>query len=822
VGAAATAAGCIALLWLISGCAFFSYLGYRVSPSYPKDESQLLSLPGLRQDVNVYIDAWGIPHIEAEEEEDLLRATGFMHGRNRFFQMDVLRRVARGRLSELVGSQPWPPETTVELDIAMRGWGLERKAKEDAARLRPGSLRLMKAYVAGVNRALALYPPVEYEVLRVDPMPWAVEDSFAVGRLLIWIITQNWQQETSRLLLALEGGVDRAEKIYPSSPWPGPTSLEVHGAPKELPPAVVPEIKGLFPLDPVPLKEAGNEMGSFQVLSWLGPASNSWIVGGARTASGSPLLANDPHLPHLLPSIMFQQHLRCKDLDVIGATVPGIPYVFTGHNNRVAWGITSAAFDAADLYIEKLGPEDPVTVAGPAGPEPLITEELVVRVRDGISMSEITHTLRRTKRGPLLNDIYPSLLPEGAPLISIRWIAEGASGGFIIQNLADINRASTVADLKAALGELKVPLNAVVAADVDGDVALFATGAVPIRMSHRGTFPVPAWVSAYAWSGEIQGLNLPASTDRPDYFAHGNNIMADSRFLLPFVQVDSAPSYRFERIVELLRESEGHTKESTAKIQADTYSLRGQRVCPFFIRDIEGLSDKSPLEEVAFRLLRDWDYSAHAASQGAVVFFAIYQEMLRGALSDELDSEGLRFLLAERFIIKVSDLWIPDADHVVWDDRATPSVEGRPEVVRRAFRGAVTWLSENLNADPQRWSWGAVHRLKPTHFLGSSLGAFNLESFGAPGETASVWKGHFDASDEERPFSVTAGPVYRMIVDLADLDHAWWIIDTGASGWPLSLHYGDQYDLWRRGDYIPMVMDWQEIRDTAIAELQLR
>jgi penicillin amidase len=805
----------------MTGCAAWSYLGYRLSPDYPEDKTESLELPGLRAPVRVYLDDLGVPHVEAEHELDLVRSVGFLHGRARFFQMDTARRYARGRLSELVGEQKALLGSTVEVDTAMRGWGFDSSTRAEAAVLDGELKTFMTAYVEGVNAALERFEPVEYRLLRVRPEPWTIADSLAVGHLLAWGITHNWQQELCRLLLALHGGHERAEEILPSLPWPGDPSLTADGEPRSLPPSVAPELEDMFPERPWSGASAEGQVGTSASMSLprFEGASNGWVLGGMRSASGMPLLVGDPHLPHTLPSVLFQQHLRCPGLDVIGATMPGVPYVIFGHNEKVAWTITAAMADVLDLYIELPDPERSDRILGPGGPQELTVEPVVLRVREGSELRERIVRIRHTPRGPLINDMYPELLPDGAPLVSIHGIP--ATVASTLLSIRRANRAGNVRELREAMVGLLSPISSVSAADTNGDISLFASGTVPLRENHRGTFPAPGWLEEYGWKGQAPPEDIPHATGAGrDFFVNTNNLMIDPARSPVLFQIDSAPSYRRDRVVELIEAADIHTTESNSRMQGDTLLIRATRLLPALL---EELQPETRLQRQALQLLASWDHRAEPDSAACTLFFTIYREALIGALRDEVDEKALTFLLSFRYFMNGSDLWFDDPEHPVWDDRSTGGRETRSEIVRSAFVRALGWLQEELGGDdPAAWRWGELHTLQPQHALGSKVRAFNLPSRAAPGASTSVWKAHFDHGQSDHPYRCIYGPVLRMIVDLADIEHASWIIDTGSSGWPRSPHYGDQHELWRSTDLAPMVSNWEEIKRDAVGVLTLR
>jgi len=707
--------------------------------------------------------------------------------------------------------------------VAQNSHGVDEATDAEVDHLDGELKQLVTAYVEGVNMALERFEPIEYELLRVQPEPWTIADSMAVGHLVAWGITHNWQQELCRLLLALHGGHERAEQILPSQPWPGDPSLTAEGEPRRLPPSVVPELEDLFPARPwsgTKGKAHARASGppSMHLPKFEG-ASNGWVLGGELSSSGMPLLAGDPHLPHTLPSIAFQQHLHCPDLDVIGATVPGVPYVIFGHNEKVAWTITAAMADVLDLYVERPDPKRSDRVLGPDGPEPLVTELAVVRIREGSKFREHTVPIRRTGRGPLINDMYPDLLPEGAPLISIHGIPTAVAS--TVRSLRLANRAGSVRELREAMIGLQCPIASVAAADTNGDIALFASGTVPVREHHRGTFPVPGWLTKYQWSKQASPQDIPFGTGAGrDYFVNTNNLMIDPARTAVLFQIDSAPSYRRDRVVEMVEAAEKHTVVTNARIQGDTVLIRARRIVPVLMEDLQG---QTSLQRQALKLLADWDHRADVDSAACSIFFAIYREAILGAVRDEADEQGVHFLVSFRYFMNGVDLWFDDPQHPVWDDRSTRTQEARAEIVRPAFVRALQWLQEAFGgSDPAAWYWGELHTLQPQHTLGSKVDSFNLPSRGAPGASTSVWKAHFDMGGSEHPYRCMYGPVLRMVIDLADIEHASWIIDTGSSGWPQSPHYGDQHELWRGVQFVPMISDWDQIKQNATGVLTLR
>lgn len=814
------------VLLLAPGCAASRLLGYQLSPDYPDDAAvETLRLPGLKAPVSVVFDAQGVPHVEAQNLEDLARASGFVQGRARFFQMDMMRRLARGRVSEIVGEQPLVSSTTAEYDKTMRGWEIERRATGSFDQLSERDRALITAFAAGVNASLAHWTPLEYRLLGLEPEPWQPQDSLAVGLLNIWSITHNYQQEAVRLLLAMSVGVERMQAIYPAEPLGGLRTVATSSPAQPLPPSVVEELDGLFPMKVAQSKvDAGALARATVDVLAVGGASNAWVVSGERSASGKPLLANDPHLSHFLPGLLLQLHLKAPGLDVIGVTVPGVPWVLAGHNERVAWGMTSTMTDVVDLVLEKEDPSRPGFVLHEGGDCALTTRDEVIRVREGGEFREVTVPMRSTCNGPLYNDLHPELFPPGSPLVAIRWKVEQAEQSLGV--LLELDQVKSAAELGPIVAKLPSTWNTWTVGDVDGHIASFVSGAVPVRPHHRGTFPVPGWLSKYEWAELASGDVMPHALDPADgVLAHANNLMAEPGSPdFQRIQVDSAPPYRLERIVSLAKGTAKHDRATFQRMQADTYSRRAEAVAPRMLEALGDGASLSPRAQAALARLEGWDFDAKADRPEAAIFFTTYQHAVTAAIEDELPAPAVKFFLAQRYSTNTSDAWFADAQHVVWDDRRTPAVETRDGVVRAAFEAAVVDLSAAQGDEPARWRWGALHWHRPMHAFGARSvldGTVNLERMEAGGELDSIWKTHFDLGSEKTPFKSVAGPVWRTVIDLGDPSHAWWVVDTGASGWPKDPHYGDQYDAWRKGELVPMLSNVDEVKQGPHGELTL-
>ncbi|MDQ1255946.1 MAG: penicillin amidase, partial [Candidatus Hydrogenedentes bacterium] len=347
------------------------------------------------------------------------------------------------------------------------------------------------------------------------------------------------------------------------------------------------------------------------------------------------------------------------------------------------------------------------------------------------------------------------------------------------------------------------------------------------RTHHRGTFPAPGWLPEYDWTGVVNPMDIPHGLAGPEgFFAHANNLLVEPSRNPVYFNTDSAPSYRVERILERIAAEKQHTMDTSASIQVDLELKRARRVLPFMLEDLGARDDWNGAESAALALLKGWDCVAQADSAATAIFFATYREAATAALRDEVDANGFEFILAQRYSSNAYDLWFENVQQPVWDDLSTGGVtETRTGAVQAAFKRAVAWMISRQGPSPSAWRWGEMHDIQFTHVFGKQkllAGFFNLPRAELGGGCDSVWKTHFDLGDPEAPFKVTAGPVFRMVLDLADIEHGRWVLDTGNSGWPGSPHYGDQFPLWRDGQYLPMCSNWGEIEKDVSAVLTLQ
>lgn len=789
-------------------------ISYRLFPSYPKITKEQLQLKNLKNKVEVYFDDYGIPHIEAQNLADLVRATGFVHARYRFFQLDVLRRFASGRLSELVGNQKALSSSTVDFDLAMRGWGFVDRVKIDLDALPEVDRQIITAFSDGVNQGMKQYPSVEHKILGITPEPWKYEDTLLVSLLQAWSITHNWEQEAVKFALALSLGKDVAKETYPQDPLYEIGTLARTSGDRKLPPGIVQELDYLLkkPMKVVYNNPAKINSALGDIIEIKPSASNAWVVGGKLSKSGMPILSNDMHLTHALPSMLFLQHLKMPGLNIIGTTMPGLPFMINGYNGHITWGSTAAVADVVDLVVEKEDPNNNGYVLNESQECKLEDKEIVIKVK---GEEDKKFRLRRTCNGHVFNDMYPNFLPKNSPILAVRFKIPKVQESF--GHLYRANKAKTVYELRDNLMKIPNPIQSITAADKDGNIAFFTTGSVPVREHHRGTFPVPGWLKKYEWSGWTEAKDMPAGFN-PDvgFLANGNNLVQDPKKNWPIFHVEAAPNYRFERIKDRIKMLGVHTQDSVQKIQTDTYMKRAELVVPLILEELKLISSWNPQELKALDLLDKWDFNASVDSLGMSVFMATYRKAILMALANKVSEETRYVFTKQRYSTNIVDGWFTKKYHPIWDDYTTENVkETKSHIIVNAFRAGVKDLEKNLGTDTKNWKWGNLHTFQPKHLFGGKkiLSFFNLEKIPFHGSLDSVWKAHFNLSNKQEPFKTVAGPVTRLIIDLGQPDQAKFSIDTGESGWALDPHYGDQYAKWQKGELLPMIRNMDTIKE---------
>ncbi len=793
-------------LALTAGGAFLHF----TRRTFPQTTGRL-RLVGLSGNVEVIRDAFGVPHIYADTPDDLFRAQGFVHAQDRFFQMEFWRRIGQGRLAELFGPG------ALEQDKFIRTIGWHRVAEAEVQMLDPDVRRVLQSYADGVNAYVlpnADRLGFEFNVLsligrRWAPEPWTPVNTVTWGKAMSYNLGDNMDHELARMRLMARGGEALTSAVIPPYPDDMPVivrSATAHPGHRErsddnLAPAASPDpAAALYRIH----KSVQRAIG---LAHDPGIGSNNWVVSGARTTTGRPLLANDPHLGIQMPSIWYINGLHCRVVndacpyDVVGVTFPGVPGVVLGHNGRIAWGVTNAGPDTQDLFIERPNPANPDEFEFEGRFEPArIREE---RIFVAGQAEPVTIRVRETRHGPILNDVLDEL--EGSEPLALQWAA--LQPGQLFKAVLMINRAQNWEQFRDALRYWDTPAQNFVYADVDGNIGYQLPGNIPIRKSGDGRMPVPGWTGEHEWVAAIPFDELPSVFNPPEgYVVTANNAIVDARRYPYLITTDWDYGYRAKRIEQMI-------------LARDELSVEDMRVMHFDARAVFADDILSALEGLALPIeggsataqalarLQQWDRTCDAASAGCAIFEVFWRELSRTTFGDEVGEDLAGDVLANGTHAQTALRNIlNDPDAPWWDDTTTPERETRERIIARALERTVSVLEQRLGRDAGKWRWGDLHTVT---FANQTLGRsgtalieniFNRGPFPAPGSMGVVNA----VGNHPETFEVRSGPSWRAIYDVGDWDRSLGIHTTGQSGHTYHPHYDDMIPLWLRGENVPL------------------
>lgn len=776
-----------------------------LSRSLPEPNGAM-RIEGLSGPVTITRDAEGVPHISGSTRADVAAGLGFAHAQERLWQMHVNRMAGRGRLSELFG------EATIGTDRWLRTMAIADAAERSMSVMDEATRAMLEGYARGVNafigaegRMFASKWPPEFVILGVEPEPWTPVDTLITIKMMSVTLSANVDDEVERLAFARLGfSNDEIEDLMPY-------------VPADMPAPPMPDLGALLQLDSGPLdiavngSKAGDEparMALFDAVT-AERASNNWVVAGERTQSGKPVLANDPHLGLGAPSIWYLAHLQVTEefdtpKNLIGASLPGAPFIFLGRNDRIAWGFTNTATDAQDIFVERVNPDDRDEYLTPSGWEPFGTAQETIKVAGG---NDVTFVRRWTRHGPVLPGSYKQLetyLPENT-VAALQWVALAPDDTTAMAG-PRLFAAETVEDFQNLMNVFLTPMQSMVVADTSGNIGFISPGRVPVRDPQNrvmGRAPVPGWEPVYDWRGYVPYAELPRQTN-PEGGAIGT---ANTKIVGPdyphFLTFDWERPYRQRRLDELVIDSGvPHTPEISRKVQADVYSAALVELRDRFITAVEAVEKPVELDGFISRL-GGWDGQMKGGTSQPLVMMAWARQMMIDTFSDELGEafDGW-FKIRPDVLIRLLD---GEASRN-WCDRAgTDTEEACAELVLGALERAIGDLKARFGEDAAGWDWAEIHYAHGAHRpfsqvpLLAPIFDINVPHEGGP---FTLDRGQTDVSNEATPYVNTHAASFRGIYDLSDLDRSTFIQTTGQSGNVFSGHYSDFAERWSRVEAI--------------------
>lgn len=804
--------GVLAALTVLVGVGLYFFL----SRSLP-DYSESFALSGVQGQIEIVRNTHNVPHIFAEHETDVFFGLGFAHAQDRLWQMQMLRRTAQGRLSEMFGRR------TLRTDELMRRLDIYGLARSSVAAQDSQTQAALQSYADGVNawlrqsneRARGRGAP-EFFMFNAEMPLWQPADSLAILKLLSVQLNGQITREVLRARASLLVPNERLQDLMPDAPGSGVAALPDYAS---MFPQVTPDHQVATHYDPLsPIRPPA-----------LAGASNSFAATPERAASDGALLANDPHLELTAPSLMYLARLELDGGGVIGATIPGIPAILSGRSEALGWGITSSYMDDSDIFIEELNPDNTTQYRTPDGWAEFETRGTIIRIKDE---DPVTLTLRWSENGPVLSGgLYDlgAITPPGH-VASLAWTALEAEDTTMTAAMR-LMRAQSIEDALAA-GELFVaPSQNLMLASPDR-VAMQTIGRMPRRSADhetQGRMPAPGWRRENRWLGTLPYSANPRFLDpESGILGNTNNKILDRPFPL-HVSHDWGDTQRIERFLHLMRTRNVHTRDSFIEAQLDTVSPAARLLLPLVAADLWFSGEAAPagtrahLRQRALRLMADWNGEMNEHLPEPLIYAAWMRELQTRLIRDELGP------LAERFT-HVDPVFIErvfrDTDGAgEWCNIVQSSVrETCTEIAITALDEALLRLTERYGENVESWRWGDAHMATHTH---SVLGEVPLLRHfvnirqSTSGGDHTLMRGGTSGRDPE-PFANVHGAVYRGVYDFADPESSVFILSTGQSGHPLSRHYDDLGDLWRRGEYIPMTLDPELARGGSVGITTIR
>jgi penicillin G amidase len=784
--------------------------------SFPRLDGEMRA-PGLSAPVLVRRDPSDVTHIQAQSAADAAFALGWVHAQERGWQLEFNRRVMHGELSEVLGP------ATLETDKLLRTLGIMRSAQAQWQRLPDGAKAVIQAYANGINSfhsggGQAL--PPEFHILGIRPGTWTPEDTMGWTLMMALDLGGNWSNEFARLSALQRIDTQALWQLMPPYPGEPPaTAVDLAALYRGLSvyrnghaavrtnalPEVAPARSGLALVDPSEIIDWARGLGDAG-----GKGSNNWVVAGSHTRSGKPLLANDPHLGLASPAIWYFARLQApagaggKPLDVIGATLPGLPGVVLGRTAGVAWGFTNAGPDVQDLYLEHINPADARQYRTPDGWAAFDTRDEIIRVK---GQPDVKIVVRTTRHGPVLSDaqaIYGQVLDTSKFVMSLRWTALDAGNQSVLSGM-QANSAQTVDELMAAFATYHSPMQNVVAADTRGRTSYQAIGRAAMRKPEndlRGIAPAPGWESKYDWIGELDGSKNPRVDDQAiqskGWHATANQNIQPAGYPY-FLGSDWLTPERFERIESLLAASPAHTAATLREVQADVLSTAARKLLPL----LQATQSKHALAPAALAEVKSFDGVMRPDGAAPLIVAVWGDELTRGLVEPRLGPQKFQALYGKRSFRQGLETILADPKAAAsWCAPRTCA-----EQLSRALDRSLDRIAAQQGNDPAAWRWGAWHTALSAHRpLGNVavLAQFFDVTVPTGGDSWTVNVGQYWANDPKVPFASRHAASMRAIYDLADLEQSRFIYQTGQSGLVFSPRYRDMRDQWAAVQYRPL------------------
>lgn len=784
---------------------------YKPLPSYNTE----LRLTGLQQPVDVHWDPYGTPYIYAKNEDDLYFAVGYIHAQERLWQMTLSQIAAEGRFAEFLG------EELIPFDIHQRTLGFWETAKKIEADAPEHLLHLLRQYSDGINHYIektGKHLPVEFSLLGVDPIKWTPTHSIAVSRLMAWDQNMHWWSELTYAYLAEIFDPGLFQQLLPVYDDEFPTMVSETD------------------YDDVASETMAFLNREMEIRSLLNKngfpfGSNAWAVNGSRTESGLPILAGDPHMGLSIPGFWYELFIDTPELRMAGATIPGSPFIVLGQNEHHAWSMTNIMADDTDFFVESVDSFNPGQYVSDSLSNPVVFQNFderreIIHVKNGADKMII---VRNTQNGPVISDIHPTQELMEDRVVTLRWMGHEISHE--LWAVYQMNRATSMAEFRDAVGMFHSPGMNFIYADRDDNIAIFTGASLPIRRFNPLGFR-KGWDPAYQWSGTIPFDELPHLVN-PDigYVAHANNKMHTDNYP-HYIATFWEPPSRIMRIQQLLETPDTLTTELMQAIQLDVYSEHARDITEIILPILRGGENPGQFRS-ALSYLENWDHEFEPVSTAASIFDLFFMNLAEDILKDDLGEEAYHNLVRlEHLPVMIVSRMLRD-DSSFFNIITTPEIETRPEIVRFSMARTLEQLNEKFGPEPFEWRWENLNTLTlkppllgevsedpnaPAVFRMIVNNLFSKGPYGGRGHGMSINKGQYSW---HRPFEMNMGASIRRIVDFSTPERVLSVLPTGQSGNPLSTNYGDQTNLWLEGRYRFIYQDSTFFQQTSYQTMKL-
>jgi penicillin G amidase len=768
--------GAAAVLFLIAAgvLIFINIFSKKGLPDY----NQNVSIPGLEQKVVIYRDKYAVPHIYAENEHDLYLATGYCQAQDRMWQMDLIRRVTMGRLSEIFG------EKMFKADRLFRTLDISKKSKRVLAEASNEMRGYLEAYAQGVNYYIQEHKgnlPLEYNILGYTPDIWEPIHTLNLIGYMAWDLAGGWASEIVIHNLGKKLGPALMEEITPRFDKHSPIF------PDYVESGLIDTLYNDFVLSKNDISHLG-----VQILK----ASNNWAVSGSKSTTHKPILANDMHLGLNAPGIWIQMHQSIKGrLNVTGVALPGAPFIICGHNDDIAWGMTNVMVDNLDFFIEKINPENPDEYLYKGEWKKIRTKKERIKIK-GENSREVD--IRYTGHGPIVSELKKDITDM---VISAKW--QGFDYSSELLGVYLLNKAKNFEDFKTAAKEFIAVSQNIVYADTKGNIGLVCAAGIPIRPSNDGSKVRPGWTGEHEWKGVVPFDERPVSYNPASGFVSSANYHTAENFPYYINKWGFCGPYRLDRINEILKSKERFSVEDIKTMQLDMKSKFPELLVKALIAETTKKTDLTRLEKEALSILRAWDFSMDKKSSAAAIFENFNLSFIENTFKDQMGDDLYQGYLSNKQAVQMAVEQIWDTNSQWFDDITTPMTEGFTDIVQKSFSDAVAKIEKELGSNVEDWEWGKLMRFTLNHPLGSvkildrvfklNKGAYEM---GGNNHTIPAYSYKFT-----NPFKVYHGPSQRHVYDTSQWDNSFSVIPTGNSGIPASRHYCDQTQLYVNGEF---------------------